>query len=465
MDKNQQSYFASDKERTFCTKNSNKNNNNNRNNSSRNNNNRNDTNDQFSKMVEKLNTMLENEVEEEACEKIKRELIVVMSAIDHEIKKENKEKKKNCWIVIGASLVWVIIVTFLFPFIFDSPKFVGTAILGVIGSVITFIVEAHSKIGQQIAHIRDKSETITTGIVKVGKAIGQTVREASLLHLILLWCGTTILGEFFWSVGMIDTTSKFITAGYYAVRNKDEGVETVTRVDVEIEDNILAEYDSATIDMLQKADITQMELNENIELSPSDLNLVFNLNREDIDWTKQNVVNDAVSEFIRKKRSMQMENVFDKDVNDGGAPSKLCDSVAKASSDEEKFKNNDDDNDEDNMVSFSKIKSIRDVRAGAFVLYPKWSLANLLSNNYQELAIILYLNGGSEEAIVYYYSQSIIRDFECLQFAENSNDMVKEKLISIAQRYKDIIYTCPNMEGLENAQALAVAFENAANEY
>ena len=445
VDKDKQSYFASNEEQMFCAKY----------------NNRNNSNDQFSKMVKNLNAMLENEVEAEARGKIKRELVIVMSAVEHEIKKEYKENKKNRWIVISISLVWFIIVTFLFQFVFDNPKFAGTAILGVVGSVVSFIVEAHSKIGQEIAHIRDKRETITTGIVKVGIAIVQTVKEASLLHLILLLCGTTILGEFFGSADMIDNTYKFITTGYYAVRSKDEDADIVTRVDVEIEANILAEYDETTINMLQQADITQAELNEIIELSQSDYDLVFYLNREDIDWTNRNAVNEAVLQMIDKKRSMQMENKFDKDVSDGGAPQWLRDSVAKASDDE----NNYEKSDEINALSFSKIRSIRDVRAGAFALFPKRSLANLLSNDYQKLAIILYFNGGNEESIVYYYSQSIMRDFECLQFAENSNDMVKEKLISIKQRYKDIIYTCPNMKGLENAQALAEAFENAANNY
>lgn len=477
MDKNKQSYFASDKERMFHMENNNSS-------GADNKNDRDNKNDEITRLYRSLNKELKKRVNDEEYEEIKQKADALLLTLAQKMEKEceeeierqkhesatlaqemkkkyeekNRKQKNNRRKVIITSLILFMIVIILFEYVFTDPNFILTTIWGSVGSIITIIVETYFINKKDIAYIREDDEPITTGIANVVSTMGQTIKEASLLHLFMLLWGTIMLGEFFGSMGAVEVVCEFAAAGFTAVRNKDEDVILATRVDVEIEDNILAgnifaEYDKTTIKMLQQADITQAELNIIKKLSQEDYELVFFLNLEDIDWTDQNAVNEAVLQMIDEIRSIQMENVFDKGENDGGAPQWLCDLVHQASEDEKKAK------------SFSAIVSIRDVRAGAFTLFPKRSLANLLSNNYQELAIILFLNGGNEEAIVYYYSQSIIRDFECLQFAENSNDMVKDKLISIAQRYEDMIYTCPNMEDRQNAQTLAVAFKNAANEY
>lgn len=473
MYKDIQSNFAFDTERTFETKG---------NNCDTNYSNSNNGNDKFAKLYANLSAELEKEIKKEKYEKIRKRLDKLILALAWEMEKEydeaiekkeqelntwasalseqiekgyeekKKEEKKNRWIVIGVSLVVLIVVTFLFEYFFP-PIYIITAILGFGGSLIAFIGESHSKIGQGIAYIRGNKETITTGIVKAVKALVQMVKKASLLHLFALLSGTILLGEYFGSVDMIERTCKFATAVYIVVMSEAGDAFEGAQTNEETLTVIMAGCDEKTINMLQQAVITPEELNTITALSQQDRDLVFFLNRKDLDWTDQNAVNEAVSQMIDEKYSMQMENVFDKSVNDGGAPQWLCNLVAQASEDEI------------SAVSFSEIKSIRDVRADAFEQYPKKSLANLLSNDNQKLAIVLYINGGEEESIVYYYSQSILRDFECLQFAQNSNATIKDKLISIAQRYRDMVYTCPGMENLENASVLAEAFENAANQY
>lgn len=409
--------------------------------------------------LDKLLVVLAQEIEKEykkEAERRMQELNLWASELVEKIEKEYEEKnkryKKNRRIVIGISLVWLIFVTFLFRNFFP-PKYIDTTLFGVVGSVITIIFEAHSKIGQEIAHIKDKSEPMTTGIFKVGMAIFQTIKTASLLHLVLLVWGTTILGEYLGSINMVENAYTFVTAGYSAVKNEDEDVFVAAQVDEEIQAIILAGCDETTIILLQRADITLAELNVITELSQNDKDLVFFLDQEDIDWTDQDEVNAVVLQKVNEYLSMQKENEFDKDEKDGGAPQWLRNLVAQASEDEA------------NAKSFIEIKYIRDVRAEAYDQFPKKSLAQLLSNDNQKLAIILYLNGGEEDSIIYYFSQSILRDFQCLQFAQNSNDTVKGKLKSIAQRYRDMVYTCPDMDNLENVQALAEAFENAANQY
>ena len=474
MDKDKQSNFAFDTERTFEMKG---------NNCDTHYSNSNNGNDKFAKLYANLNAELEKEIKKEKYEKIRQRLDKLILALAREMEKEydeaiekkeqelnawasaiseqiekgyeekKKGEKKNRWIVIGIFWGWSIIVAFLFRYSFAKSIFIGTTILGVFGSIISLIVEAHSKVGQGLVHIRGDKETVATGIVKEIMAIVQTIREESLLHFASLICVATLLGQFLGSNDVIRNTSKFIVAGCYALKSTDEDDIITAKENEETLTVIMAGCDEKTINMLQQAVITPEELNTITALSQQDRDLVFFLNRKDLDWTDQNAVNEAVSQMIDEKYSMQMENVFDKSVNDGGAPQWLCNLVAQASEDEI------------SAVSFSEIKSIRDVRADAFEQYPKKSLANLLSNDNQKLAIVLYINGGEEESIVYYYGQSILRDFECLQFVQNSNATIKDKLISIAQRYRDMVYTCPGMENLENASVLAEAFENAANQY
>ena len=368
-------------------------------------------------------------------------------------KEENGRFEKDCKIVIMTFLILFFIVVFLSEYVFSDSNSISTIIFGSGGQIIIYIVNTYSKKKKKIADKRKSGKSIIYGIVDVVMGIYQTIKDESLLQTALLtWC-IIVLGVCFGRVGPLEATYEFAAARFNAIKDIGENVILAAQVGEEVEAVVLAECDGTTINMLQQADITQAELYTIKKLSQKNYDLVFYLNRKNIDWTNQNAVNETVLQMIAEMRSMQMENEFDKDVSEGGAPYQLRELIYQVSKDEI------------NAVRFSEIEAFCDVRADVFNLYPKKSLANLLSNDYQKLANILYLNGGNEESILYYYSQSIIRDFECLQFAENSNDMVKGKLISIARRYKDIIYTCPNMEGLENAQALAVAFENAAKQY
>lgn len=470
MSRDKQPYFAPDTEHKFGERGNNSNNNH-------------DNDNKIDKLLANLNAELGKVVKEEAREKIMKKMFMVMSILAREMKKEYEEKieireqelnewasalpekiereydkkkkqeKKYCWMVVSAFFGWIIIVAFLFQYFLAKIIFVGTAILGVVGSVSSFIFESYPEIAQKVAHIRGDKESYSTGIVKSAKALAEMIKKASLLHLALLLCVATFLGALVGSVGIFEMICEFAAAAYTVAMTEEENVFSEVQVDKEVLAVITAGCDEKTINMLQQADITQEELDAVNELSQQDRDWVFELNQMNIDWTDQDDVNAAVLQMLDDKTSMKTENVFDKDVNDGGAPQWQRNLVAQASEDEI------------TAESFSDIKAIRDVRADAYNLYPKKSLANLLSNNYQKLAIILWLHGGEEESIIYYYGQSILMDFECLQFAQNSNATIKDKLNSIAQRYKDMIYTCPNMENIENAQALAKAFENAANQY
>lgn len=474
MNRDEQPYFAPNTEHEFDSNGKDSNNNN-------------DSNDKIDKMLKNLNVELEKGVKEEAREKIKKRIYRVMSTLAREMQKEYDEKiekieqefnkristfsekleqeydrkkeqeKKNCWIVVSVFFGWMIIVAILIKYFFNTIKFASTEFLGVLGSVLGsvlgFIFASHSEIAQKVAHMRDDKESYSTGIVNSAKALAEALKKASLLHLVILACVATFFGVSLESTGIFERIYRFVDAAYTVVMTEDENVFSEVRVDKEIMTATTAGHNEKTIGMLQQGDIPQAELELVNELSQQDRDWVFNLNRKDIDWTDQDEVNTAVLQMVDEIISMKMENVFDMDVNDGGAPQWLRDLIAQASEDEI------------TAETFSDIKAICDVRADVYNLYPKESLAKLLSNNYQKMAIILWLHGGEECSIVYYYSKSILMDIECLQFAQNSNTTIKDKLYSIARRYMDMIYTCPHMENLENVRALAEAFENAAEQY
>ena len=99
-------------------------------------------------------------------------------------------------------------------------------------------------------------------------------------------------------------------------------------------------------------------------------------------------------------------------------------------------------------------------------MYPKSSLAKLVSNDNQALALSLVLIGGKKQTEMYYYGESIIWGREYLSFADVSAGSVKEKLNWIAERYKDIMSICSESDiEYMYADRLMKAYQHAANEF
>lgn len=416
--------------------------------------------DEIYKLLSEYCGLLRKEVKKERYVEIKKETISLLLKLLKEIVKENKRQKRNFWIVVIVSIVWLTIVILLFEFLFVEFELVSfLKLLGSVGSISSLIVVVtkHFLNKQDGDNISEKGVPFTSRIVNMAVAAWKKFKKKSRLHVCLFFLGLTVIGISLGDLGIVHFLRDFAVAGYHAVKNSDDGElsGTEVQVDEKVMKSILAGCDMDVVNIIENAKITDAEINTTMELSQKDHDLVF-FNNQDYyvnDWTDSDEVEAVVLRLVEDYRAMKRENEFDKDVNEGGAPQPLRDAIAQASYDEI------------TAQSFGEIKDNRDVREEAYALYPKKSLANLISNDSQKLAIILYKYGGAEEAIIYHFGQSILYDFECLQFSQNANGTVKDRLISIAQRYRDMVYTCPDMAERVKAQALAEAFEKAAKQY
>lgn len=77
--------------------------------------------------------------------------------------------------------------------------------------------------------------------------------------------------------------------------------------------------------------------------------------------------------------------------------------------------------------SFSDVEDRLDFREGIVKDYPKRTLMQLVANGYQGLALRLVWHEGVQATIIYNYGQSILYNFECLKFAENTDKSFRQK--------------------------------------
>ena len=96
---------------------------------------------------------------------------------------------------------------------------------------------------------------------------------------------------------------------------------------------------------------------------------------------------------------------------------------------------------------------------------PKATLAQLISNDYQLLALIAFYYGYSSDVIIYYYAKSIEYALEYISFKEVADDTVKQKLLWIAARYDDIAFTCKKTKEAKWASKLSIAYQSLSYEY
>lgn len=199
----------------------------------------------------------------------------------------------------------------------------------------------------------------------------------------------------------------------------------------------------------------------NMKINQSELNLIYNLSEEECgivfflqgdyaieNWDDQDEINSKVLQLIDDARKAGFINKFD-----DFAPQDKKDEIDKASKDEV------------SAEQFSIVKSINTTRSDIYTTYPKKSIANLIANGNQRLALILAYNGGQQATVLYYYSQSIIWEIEFLRYSDSANSTIKDHLTKIAQRYEDISLVCSMCEEAEYAEKLQIAFEYAANQY
>lgn len=159
-----------------------------------------------------------------------------------------------------------------------------------------------------------------------------------------------------------------------------------------------------------------------LELTKGDYDQVYFRNSEwEIkDWTDQAAVNSTVTQFVKHLRSQEKPNKFDVE-----ASSTMKLDVSNA------------DTDYDAMTCSTQLDTTINTHLEAWA-HPKYGLAWLLTNEYQEYGDHYYKENGHFETVEYYYGQSIIWAEEALKFESVKDYQIKLLLTYIGTRYHDI---------------------------
>ncbi len=395
------------------------------------------------------------------------------SVEDDNAEQEDKQRKRrSVFIIVLITVVGGILLTCLIELI-DRKLNLNDILRKILPYAPLFVEIIHiviSAIWKSVrmpegTHFRQEDEGFAEGMLEWVKDLGYQLSRASGLHVLILLMVTTLGSTLIAQREPMKHIKVFFSGGMYAVTHCDDNnniTEPVMLADGGA-DKISASYemkqylagaDQMTIEQLDKAEITNEQRNMVLQLSDEDDYSIFTCWGNGLDgYGTQEQLNDTVLSTVQGWCGEKRDNVFDRVPEQGGAPQKDKDAISQASESERP-----DD-------SFSDIESRLDLRERIAKDYPKRTLMQLIANGYQGLALRLVWHEGVQSTIIYNYGQSILFDFECLKFADNTDKIIKERLTIIAQRYEDIAYVCPDYERAGEARSLAVAFRYAADQY
>ena len=181
------------------------------------------------------------------------------------------------------------------------------------------------------------------------------------------------------------------------------------------------------------------------ELSSEDHDKIYYQTTEYLieNWSDQEKVVQTVARLIADLRAVAAPNTFD-----AQAPSSLAAEVAQA------------DTDYEQMAHSSQLDQTIDIHLRAWE-YPKYSIAFLLSNEYQKYGLEYYFSQGPFGTIEYYYGQSILWCHRALTFASVSDYQVQVLLSYISYRYHDIADVAPDNSAVQlKATVLYKAYDS-----
>lgn len=323
------------------------------------------------------------------------------------------------------------------------------------------------------SYIRKEDEGIAEGMLaSEGNSVHQ-FSKASGLHVRLLFMAVIVISVLLARCAPFAHLKAFWSGGIYAINHYDNNNNGNDFINNSINDNIMQaggkqdkviisrkikEYltgsDEVMIEQLDRMTVTNEQRNIAFKLSEEDYYKVFSCWEDGLrEYRTQEQLNEKVLSEVWGWCDQKLDNVFNRELGQGGAPQEVRNRISEVSISESQ----EDD--------FSKIADRLDLRESVVREYPKRDLMQLVANDYQGLALRLVWHEGVQSTIIYYYGQSILFDFECLKFADNTDKTIKERLTVIAQRYEDIAYVCPKFEGAEEARRLAAAFRYAADQY
>lgn len=170
------------------------------------------------------------------------------------------------------------------------------------------------------------------------------------------------------------------------------------------------------------------------------------------DWDDSEAVLKAVQQMLDDCEAEHLENAFDDEI--AGAPQLLKTKVSQAS-EQDKW-----------VSSFSQKRDIMNIREDAYSQYPKFTLAQLLAEDFNGCALACYWQVGNTDAAMYYYGKSILWIRKALSFDEVFGSRRMRLIESMRQRYEDIAFILP--EGSmdrEFAKRISEALETVKNWY
>lgn len=384
---------------------------------------------------------------------------------------EKDLNKKKWQIVACIPLLVFILILFeeklflkpLVPIILKKHSLILSFIL------VTFIVPLF-KNRKEIMRLRGRECGFLEDIFLVCKEIKRICARCTVIWVLLMFdifilyipalaAENNFLGRTYAMVKAMDIAD--FKAGAEAFKNYNEGGDIEEKGEEDSEDEKINE--SGTFAPIEKKQETQnltedehqktdneiineenmkIEKNEDYRLVvlAKEKKLIFYLDKESYDdvyfegkykindWDDKRKIGEAVEEKVKVLVSQNQENKFD--VKEGGPPEQLQNSIYKASLEEE------------NTKDLKGRKDILAIRIEAYQSYPKYSLAKMIAEGYNLFGLVYCWQCKNFLMAKYYFEMSIVWLEKALTFKDNSDDINKELLICIAQRYKDIAYVC-----------------------
>lgn len=378
--------------------------------------------------------------------------------------RDRKNKSRRIVLIIGIFLI--LLIAFLVEFYdFETIFFKNYnrvfLFLSELIIHILFIKDKKNKVKSMKNHT---DEDVWTNVIIVGKRVWK-IFWYSLFHNALIFILLMIEISLF--VGTFLGTKHIYSRTYYALKlfTHYEKQNTQEMIDVEMQKEdiansdsgrkVLSHQDEATIKLLDNIRVSDNELNDVSNLSSADKNELFYLGGDYKinDWESEDEINNKVLQRVRDEIQKKRENVFDRKKNDEGAPQEICDRVSKLSEIEGK------------IVTLEEKKIILEEREDIFNMFPKGSLAKLIANDNQDIALILFFKAGNKKTVLYYYAQSIKYRHQIIRFKDIGNSEIKRRVNEIKRSYEDIEYIFSNDKECYYARKLKSAYQYAADQY
>lgn len=380
--------------------------------------------------------------------------IIVDSLLLYEEELKAKSRKRRMAVLGGGITLFLIIgISLLLEYPLKQYALAYmTMMIGMGGEIALLLIGVYLSWPKGIHYRNPKQEGVFEAMFRLLKELGANFPKMTSIHLLMYLMFIPFLGGILAKVELGHNVTGFCQAGYYALADNG-GSDTVVREETTTVNNtqVMREGSTGEVEQLDEGIlITRLEM----RLSSEDWNTVFFHGEYSINGLEgQEEINRVVLDKVKELASHKLENVFDKLPGQGGAPQCEKDKISNASVEEEYAK------------SFEDINRILDLRETINESYPKRSLTQLVANGYDKLARLEKANGANQNTIIFYYGQAIMNNLKCLEFAENTNKTIKEKLAIIAQLYRDIACVCSDSEEAVISLRLADAFQHASDQY